>query len=93
MARQRGVELSNFPIHEDHDQQDQGASDVERVENDSASEVNTTREDDSSIEEEMEETVAEDIQRFQDSFKGIGDRYRLISRIGEGILPVQHIMF
>jgi len=41
-----------------------------------------TRTDDS--EEEIEDTVAEDMARFEESFKGITKRYRLINRIGEG---------
>ena len=34
--------------------------------------------------DEIDESVAEDIQKFEDSFKGITRRYRLINRIGEG---------
>lgn len=34
--------------------------------------------------EEVEDSVAEDIARFEDSFTGINKRYRLINRIGEG---------
>ncbi|KAF2001403.1 kinase-like protein [Amniculicola lignicola CBS 123094] len=37
-----------------------------------------------SSDEEIEETVAEDMARFEDSFVGITKRYRLINRIGEG---------
>ncbi|KAF2808049.1 kinase-like protein [Mytilinidion resinicola] len=37
-----------------------------------------------SSDEEVEESVAEDIQRFEDSFRGITSKYRLINRIGEG---------
>ncbi|KAF2835052.1 kinase-like protein [Patellaria atrata CBS 101060] len=45
-----------------------------------------TRTNDSEEEEEedVEDSVLEDIARFQDSFKGINKRYRLINRIGEG---------
>ncbi|KAK4994474.1 Cell division control protein 7, partial [Elasticomyces elasticus] len=35
-------------------------------------------------EEEIEQSVAEDIERFEQSFKDINQRYRLINRIGEG---------
>ena len=84
MPRQRGVDPTNFPIHED-DQQTQCASDADHYENDSASEINTTRDDESSVEDEAAESVSSDVQGFQDSFEGIGERYRLISRIGEGI--------
>ncbi|KAK3067263.1 Cell division control protein 7, partial [Teratosphaeriaceae sp. CCFEE 6253] len=37
-----------------------------------------------SEEEEVEDAVAEDIQRFEASFKNITQRYRLVNRIGEG---------
>ncbi|KAF2478135.1 kinase-like protein [Lindgomyces ingoldianus] len=37
-----------------------------------------------SSDEEIEQAVAEDIVRFEDSFVGINKRYRLINRIGEG---------
>jgi len=39
----------------------------------------------SDSDEEVEDAVAEDIARFEDSFKGITKRYRLINRIGEGL--------
>ncbi|EON63909.1 CDC7 protein kinase [Coniosporium apollinis CBS 100218] len=42
-----------------------------------------TRSDDSE-EEEVEDAVAEDIARFEESFRNINKRYRLINRIGEG---------
>jgi cell division control protein 7 len=85
MAQHRGAEAANFAIHED-DQETQCASDADHYENDdSVSEVNTTREDES--EDEAERSVSSDVQRFQDSFVGIGERYRLISRIGEGTNP------
>lgn len=32
----------------------------------------------------VEPAVQEDIERFQQTFKGITERYRLINRIGEG---------
>ena len=35
-------------------------------------------------EERIEDCVAEDMQKFEDSFKGINKRYRLLNRIGEG---------
>lgn len=41
---------------------------------------------DSSVENDVavEESVYEDMDKFQDSVKGIAERYRLIKRIGEG---------
>jgi cell division control protein 7 len=37
-----------------------------------------------SEDEEVEESVAEDIQKFEESFRNINKRFRLINRIGEG---------
>jgi cell division control protein 7 len=34
--------------------------------------------------EMVDAAVAEDMQKFQETFKGIKDRFRLINRIGEG---------
>lgn len=39
---------------------------------------------DTSEDEEVDDMVAEDIERFENSFVGIDKRYRLINRIGEG---------
>ena len=44
---------------------------------------NSEEEDDS---EEVEESVAQDMALFAQTFKGIESRYRLINRIGEGTL-------
>lgn len=35
--------------------------------------------------EEIDESVADEIARFEDSFIGINKRYRVINRIGEGM--------
>jgi hypothetical protein len=35
-------------------------------------------------EEDVEESVAEDMRKLEESFKGISQKYRLINRIGEG---------
>ena len=39
---------------------------------------------DSSEDESVDDMVAEDIEKFENSFVGINKRYRLINRIGEG---------
>lgn len=39
---------------------------------------------DGESEEEVEECVAEDMERFEQSFRNITQRYKLINRIGEG---------
>lgn len=41
--------------------------------------------DGSDEEEVVDESVAEDMDRFEETFKGINKRYRLINRIGEGL--------
>lgn len=43
-------------------------------------------EDEDDEELEIDETVAEDMQKLEDNFKGISEKYRLINRIGEGML-------
>ena len=40
---------------------------------------------DSSDEEEVEDSVQEDMARFEETFVGITKRFRLINRIGEGM--------
>ncbi len=35
-------------------------------------------------EDEVDESVVEDMWRLEESFKGISQKYRLINRIGEG---------
>jgi len=42
--------------------------------------------DDDDSEEEVDETVAEDMLKLEENFKGISQKYRLINRIGEGML-------
>jgi hypothetical protein len=37
-------------------------------------------------EDEIDESVVEDMRRLEQSFKGISEKYRLINRIGEGML-------
>jgi len=69
------------PVHEDR------MSDGTEEETDEAEQDNGPLEDSGgtvSEEEELDDAVAEDIQRFEASFKNITQRYRLINRIGEG---------
>lgn len=40
---------------------------------------------------EIDETVAEDMRKLEENFKGISQKYRLINRIGEGVLPFSGI--
>lgn len=36
-------------------------------------------------EEEVDESVREDMNKLEDTFPGISDRFRLLNRIGEGL--------
>jgi len=51
-------------------------------EEESASESLTSETSDS--EDEVDETVMEDMRKLEEDFKGISQQYRLINRIGEG---------
>lgn len=39
----------------------------------------------SDYEEEVDESVREDMRKLEDTFPGISDRFRLVNRIGEGM--------
>ena len=41
-------------------------------------------EGESEYEEEVDESVREDMNKLEDTFPGISDRFRLVNRIGEG---------
>jgi len=43
-------------------------------------------EEDDQSEYEVDDTVAEDMRKLEENFKGISQKYRLINRIGEGML-------
>lgn len=40
--------------------------------------------EESDYEEEVDESVREDMDKLEDTFPGISDRFRLVNRIGEG---------
>jgi len=89
MARQK---LTNpVKIHEDEPEVQVSESQPESDEGDTVmdesrgpeNESGATHTDDSD-DSELDESVAEDMARFEASFKGINKRYRLINRIGEG---------
>lgn len=82
-----------FTIREDtsEDVDQNHASDVDRTEEDTASAGDESSSGpDSSEEEEVEDAVAEEMERFLDTFNGLEDRYRLINRIGEGMSGHMH---
>jgi cell division control protein 7 len=87
MARQKGVRVSEIAIHEDPPEDAvEHASDLDETEEDTGSDSELSQADEHMSDEEIEEAVAEDIERFESTFEGISDRYRLINRIGEGKL-------
>ncbi|PNS20627.1 Cell cycle serine/threonine-protein kinase hsk1 [Sphaceloma murrayae] len=72
-------------VHEDHVYNNNSEEDTEDAMDDSKDpmeESGRTRSDDS--EEEVEDAVVEDIQNFEQTFRDINKKYRLINRIGEG---------
>jgi cell division control protein 7 len=79
MARPKAAKTVKIHEDEHEDNDEETVMDESRCPDD---ESGATRTD--SDESELDESVAEDIARFESSFKGINKRYRLISRIGEG---------
>lgn len=81
MARAKSHIVHGVQIYEDEEQA------VEMDESrDPLEESGGTRDD--SDQEELDESVAEDIANFERSFKDITKRFRLINRIGEGELSI-----
>lgn len=86
-------------IHEDstvppqHQQaaQSQAAVMAERDPNVQMSGVDDEDEDEDDTDNEIDETVAEDMRKLEENFKGISQKYRLINRIGEGMLSSLHM--
>ncbi|KAG8623812.1 hypothetical protein KVT40_008788 [Elsinoe batatas] len=84
VKRQR-VAIEPLHVHEDHVYDVNSEEDTEDAMDESRDpleESGGTRDD--SSEEELEDAVALDIQNFEQTFKDINKRYRLINRIGEG---------
>ncbi len=71
-------------IYEDDPEGYETAEETEAMEEsrDPLTESGCTRSEES--EEEIEDSVLEDMEQFEQSFKGITKMYRLINRIGEG---------
>ena len=96
MARTKRVASNvHIQIHEDSPEGNSydNASEVgegeeeeeeEEEEENAETETDVSMQDEEDSDEEVAESVLEDIERFQETFKGIGDRYKLLGRIGEG---------
>lgn len=54
------------------------------TESDHSRDVEETEGQDEALEEEIDESVKEDMRKLEETFTGISERYRLINRIGEG---------
>ena len=89
MASTRPSAKVPFEIHHDELERDELDEDVETIEESRAEGDDDDQEDAYSEESDdsddvVEAAVQEDMLRFQETFKGIKDRFRLINRIGEG---------
>ena len=77
-----------FQIHQDYDSDE--LKEVPEAVDDLRAEANEDDQEDDYLEESddsdafVDNVVREDMLRFQEAFKGIKDRFRLINRIGEG---------
>ena len=80
MARPKATKAVKIHEDEPEDHDEETIMDESRGPDDESGAAHT----DDSDESELDESVAEDIARFEASFEGINNRYRLISRIGEG---------
>jgi cell division control protein 7 len=71
--------IDQIDVHED----DPREQDTEGTLDES---IDPLEESEHSSDEEVEPSVAEDMSRFEETFVGISKRFRLINRIGEGML-------
>jgi cell division control protein 7 len=69
-------------LEEEEEVMDESQGDMEDVEQDEEDEYSDGYSDDS--DDVVDPKVQEDMDKFQETFKGIKDRFRLINRIGEG---------
>ncbi|KAF2142486.1 uncharacterized protein K452DRAFT_332213 [Aplosporella prunicola CBS 121167] len=82
MARARAHRAEPDPVHIHVDEEDDQSQHMDES-RDPLEESGRTVED-SDDEEIVDEAVLDDMERFEESFKGISKKYRLINRIGEG---------
>ncbi|KIW61206.1 hypothetical protein PV05_01360 [Exophiala xenobiotica] len=99
LGKRRGHEANdmghpNIAIHEDPDEVFHDAPHSQHLrakgmgqghyEDDDESMDGSCSEDSEHSEDEVDESVMEDMHKLEESFKGISQKYRLINRIGEG---------
>lgn len=98
MAAIRPRTKEPFQIHQDDLRVDQQAEeDLEtigesRPEGDEDDQEEDYLEDSDDSDDAIDAAVQEDMLRFQDNFKGIKERFRLINRIGEGKWSFPYIL-
>lgn len=68
-------------VHED----DMGEDQAEETQDESMNPLDESGRTADSSDEEVEDSVQEDMARFEETFVGISKRFRLINRIGEGM--------
>lgn len=82
---------NSFQIHNDEMKQEESMeeegiqNEESRAEGDDGPQDEGYSEDSDESDDACDATTAEDIAKFESTFKGIKDRFRLINRIGEGI--------
>lgn len=89
-ATKRKAAMESFGIHEDHQMNNQSEEetvrpsqeDVEQEEDKDDEDWGVSDDDDDGV---VNEAVAEDMEKFKNSIRGISRRFRLIKRIGEGM--------
>lgn len=91
MATVRRARMAHEPVlvHDDNRYDEEETEDAMDESRGPLDESGCTHSEDS--EEEVEASVAEDIQRFEQTFQNITKRYRLINRIGEGQWAACHV--
>jgi cell division control protein 7 len=83
MASMRGVKTVREAIPADYHMRSEDETEDAMDESKNSMDESQATESDGS-DEEVEVSVQEDIARFEQSFKNISTRFRLINRIGEG---------
>lgn len=81
-ARSRAAK---FDIHNDLGSEQEMDMDESQVEEEEQEQEEAYSDCSDATDEIVDATVAEDMIKFEDTFKGIKDRFRLINRIGEGM--------
>lgn len=91
MAKARALTQRNGEMIDVH-QDDPKEEDLEEILDESADPLEESGHTVDTSDEEVDDSVAEEIARFEESFVGIHKRYRLINRIGEGESQLARLM-